>query len=196
MPSNSITEFRQNFKGGTRRNRFEVFGMNFPAQAGGGNIDTFHAYAFNLPQVAIGQIPVDYRGRRVYIPGDRDYAEWTLTILDDNAGNGATIYPAFQDWQNAINGHVTNESSFGGTDAAASAGRQNWTIKHMDYDGSTTLKTINLVGCWPVALGAVALSAGSRDELVTFDVTIRYDYLTYGGGGSGVAGPPAPGQGE
>ncbi len=82
MPGiNSIDEFKSNFHGGTRRNRFEINGG-----VGDASLSTFHAYAFNLPQVGIGEIPVDYRGRRVYIPGDRDYPVWTLTILDDAGG--------------------------------------------------------------------------------------------------------------
>jgi hypothetical protein len=171
--NNSLDNFKSNFHGGTRRNRFEITG----AITGGGNLTTFHAYAFTLPQVGIGEIPVDYRGRRLYIPGDRDYPQWNLTILDDDNGAGARIYHGFQEWQRQINDHVENTS-----ESDAAAGRQLWTLKHMGFDGDTTLKTVELHGCWPVTVGAIQLSAGARDELVTFDVSVRYDYLTYEAG--------------
>ena len=172
---NSIDEFKSNFHGGTRRNRFEISGK----VGGTANLTTFHAYAFTLPAVGIGEIPVDYRGRRVYIPGDREYPVWTLTILDDAGGDGAEIYPAFQDWQNRINDHTDNVS-----DTGPAADRQQWTIKHLEAQGqgTTALKTFVLKGCWPVSVGAINLAAGSRDELVTFDVTVRYDYLNYTAG--------------
>lgn len=172
MPGpNSIDEFKGNFHGGTRRNRFSINGALGPAS---GNLTTFHAYAFTLPQVGIGEIPVDYRGRRVYIPGDRDYPQWTLTILDDASGPGSEIYHGFQEWQRQINDHTDNTSETG-----PSAGRDQWFIEHLDYEGAVTLKKFTLKGCWPVTVGPIALAAGSRDELVTFDVTVRYDYLNY-----------------
>ena len=105
MPANSLDEFKSNFHGGTRRNRFEINGA---ITGGGGALTTYHAYAFSLPQIGIGEIPVDYRGRRLYIPGDRDYPQWTLTILDDAAGAGSQIYHGFQEWQRQINDHVEN----------------------------------------------------------------------------------------
>ena len=170
MPSNSLDEFKGNFHGGTRRNRFSINGTVYP----GAQLTTFHAYAFTLPQVGVGEIPVDYRGRRLYIPGDRDYPQWTLTILDDAGGLGGVLYQEFQGWQDAINNHVENTSEVG-----AQAGRQQWTIQHLHTDGNSVLKEFVLKGCWPVSVGAVSLAAGSRDELVTFDVTVRYDYLEF-----------------
>ena len=168
--NNSIDEFKSNFHGGTRRNRFEIVG-----EVGeGANLSTFHARAFTLPAVGIGEIPVDYRGRRLYIPGDRDYPQWTLEILDDSGGEGSKIYHAFQDWQNRINNHTENTSETG-----PAADRKLWTLKHMDFSGQKILKTFQLKGCWPVSVGAIQLAMGARDELVTFDVTVRYDYLNY-----------------
>lgn len=174
MPANSLDEFKSNFHGGTRRNRFEINGV---ITGGSSALTTYHAYAFSLPQIGIGEIPVDYRGRRLYIPGDRDYPQWTLTILDDAAGAGSQIYHGFQEWQRQINDHVENVS-----DLNAAAGRTQWTVKQLDYNGNDVLKTFVLKGCWPVSVGAINLSAGSRDELVTFDVTVRFDYLEYTAG--------------
>ena len=62
MPSNSIDTFKGKFFGGTRPNRFEII-ASLPDNR---DIDTFHAYAFNLPEVSIGEIPVNYRGNCLY----------------------------------------------------------------------------------------------------------------------------------
>ena len=52
--NNSINTFKKAFFGGTRPNRFEITAT----MPNGDPIDTFHSYAFNLPEIAIGEIPV------------------------------------------------------------------------------------------------------------------------------------------
>ena len=172
--SNSIDTFKGQFYGGTRPNRFEIV-ADLP---GGGLIDTFHAYAFNLPEVSIGEIPVNYRGRTVYIPGDRDYNPWTITILDDRSGTAASIWFALQDWQNKINDHQENVSAEG----FASGNRGEWTVKHLDHHAERgkspgTLKEVKLVGCWLTNIGPIQMNAAEKNALVTFTATVRYDYI-------------------
>ena len=174
MPNNSIDTFKGNFFGGTRPNRFEV-DINLPD---GGAIDTFHAYAFNLPEIAIGEIPVNYRGRTVYIPGDRDYNPWTITILDDR-GAGGGIYDSLQEWQRSLNDHQTNDA----TPGFETGNRGNWNIKHLDTQGNggdpAIIKEFKLIGCWLTGIGPVQLNAAEKNALLTFNATVRYDYVEY-----------------
>lgn len=175
MANNSIDTFKGEFYGGTRPNRFEIV-ASLP---NGGQIDTFHAYAFNLPEISIGEIPVNYRGRTVYIPGDRDYAPWTITILDDRSGPGSGVYNDLHDWQNNINDHRTNDAS----DGYATGNRGEWTIRHLDHQGAggdpAVLKEFTLVGCWLTNIGPIQLNAAEKNALTTFTATVRYDYLQY-----------------
>ena len=164
MPS--LTQFRGAFRGGTRQNRFEI-----EATTPSGNISTYHATALSIPAQIVDEIPVDFQGRRVYIPGDKDNPQWTLTILDD-IGNSA--WSDFQDWINQIASPSENESDLGPV-----AGRKNWSVRHLSTDG-VVIKTAELVGCWPTQVGAIQLSNSQRNTLVTFDVTIRYDYWKTG----------------
>jgi len=65
----------------------------------------FLCKAASLPASTIGTIEVPFRGRILKIPGDRTFAEWQLTILNDN---DFAIKNAFEEWMNLINSHVGN----------------------------------------------------------------------------------------
>ena len=183
MANNSINTFKTNFFGGTRPNRFDIIAKLPDGTA----LDVFHAYAFNLPEIAIGEIPVNYRGRTVYVPGDRDYMPWNITILDDR---NSEIYDALQDWQNKINNHETNDATSG----FDTGNRGNWTIQHLDQSGPNPfpIKEFELVGCWLTGIGPVQLNAAEKNALLTFNATVRYDYITYapssGAGGAQTVG--------
>ena len=170
MANNSINTFKTNFFGGTRPNRFDIIAKLPDGTA----LDVFHAYAFNLPEIAIGEIPVNYRGRTVYVPRDRDYMPWNITILDDR---NSEIYDALQDWQNKINNHETNDATSG----FDTGNRGNWTIQHLDQSGPNPfpIKEFELVGCWLTGIGPVQLNAAEKNALLTFNATIRYDYIKY-----------------
>lgn len=173
---NSIDTFKSAFYGGTRPNRFDI-DATLPNNT---RLDVFHAYAFNLPEIAIGEIPVNYRGRTVYIPGDRDYMPWNITILDDR-GQGGQIYNALQEWQTSINDHITNDAKPG----YETGNRGNWTIQHLDTQGGganstpPVIKEFTLVGCWLTGIGPVQLNAAEKNALLTFNATVRYDYIIY-----------------
>ena len=63
--------------GGARANQFKV---DFPALGGGME---FLARSAQIPALTIGEIAVPYRGRQIFVPGDRTYDAWTLTIFND-----------------------------------------------------------------------------------------------------------------
>jgi len=177
MANNSIDTFKSEFFGGTRPNRFEV-SLTIP-DSGAAEIDTFHAYAFNMPEIAIGEIPVNYRGRTVYVPGDRDYMPWNITVLDDRSGAAGAIYSNLQEWQRKINDHQSNDA----TDGFATGGRIDWNISHLDTQGAggtpATIKEFKLIGCWLTGIGPLQLNAAEKNALLTFNATVRYDYVEY-----------------
>lgn len=106
-----ITQFIDNFNGGTRVNRFVVeatqgvYGPTEEAPEGvdGGKVgkskDTFaqravkiggydawpiHIRSTKLPEHNMGVIPVNYRGKTTMFPGDRALANWEFIVLDDH----------------------------------------------------------------------------------------------------------------
>jgi hypothetical protein len=176
--SNSITSFGANFYGGTRRHSYRV-NCVLPT---GKPILEFNAYAFALPASIINEIGVPYRGRNLYIPGDRDYQPFTLSILDDTGSDAGSIYSNLMEWQRSLNDHLSNTS-----DTGPNANRQVWTLEHLDYYTETPIKKITLKGVWPVSVGPVVLSSASKNEFMTFDTTVRYDYFEIDGSITGSA---------
>lgn len=169
-----ITDFINGFNGGNRTNRFKVtadWGDN--KKASYCKSTPFHIRSTNLPSAKIGIIPVSYRGRVVNYPGDRTYDPWTVLILDDNSGDGGSLYNGFHEWHNSINSHDGNISYVNGSDAFNKA---DLTIDHLGVNGDGPQRTFKLVKAWPVEVGPVQLDIGQMDTLVTFQVTFLYTH--------------------
>lgn len=173
--SNSINDFKNAFRGGTRKNRFELSGT-FP----NGSWNKYLVSAASLPQVSVLTNTYDYRGRKLLLPGDRIYGEqpggtnWPVTILDDNLQNPTQHWQEFHDWSNSINNHITNT---GTQNNPLDYKEDNWKIKQLDLNCSNVLREITLYGCWPLMVDKIDLNMSRVDEYVTFDVVFVYDYL-------------------
>lgn len=176
-----ISTFIDQFKGGFRPNRFLVIGGIGSQQT----VTKFHIQTASLPGSKISTIEIPYRGRVFKMPGNREYTGWDITVLDDASGsNGTQLWDDFHQWSENFNDHVTNKidsaiaTSFGAgsTENDNGKGMNNWTVKQLDIDGNAT-KEITLVNCWPSKVGPIILSMDKNDELVTFAVTLQYQYI-------------------
>jgi hypothetical protein len=168
--SNNIINFKENFFGGTRSNRFLVSG-SFPT---GGNFTNFHIRSTLLPQLVTRTLSYDFFGRKYHYPGEKDYQTWTFTVLDDTGAYD--LWRAFQRWQNSINNHETNVS------AEILSGQQsykayNWRIQHLDLSGNQVLKEFVLHGCWPASVNQLTLNMTSPNTPSSFSVLIVFDYI-------------------
>ena len=107
MPN--INEFKSRLRGGgARANQFKVT-LPFPGYAavGGETSDlAFLCKATAIPGQTIGNIPIDFRGRKLNIAGDRTFEPWTITVLNDT---DFKLYRAFERWMNGINNMTDNE---------------------------------------------------------------------------------------
>jgi hypothetical protein len=181
-----IDSFRTAFKGGTRQNRFKVqgtIGLPDNAKREFSGPDALLCKAAQFPPSTVGIIPVPFRGRITKIPGDRQYLEWPISILDDARGS---IYKAFQEWSELINSHRLNQQSELWTDEVGRL--TEWTVNHMDLEGNV-IKEVVLKNCWPVEVGSIDLTYDVLDTVVEFPVTIAYDYfeISKNVGGPGIA---------
>jgi len=163
-----LIDFKNNFFGGTRSNRFRITG-NFPT---GGGFTDFHVRASTIPQAASRTISYDYFGRKFHYPGEKDYGTWSFQVWDDTGNNN--IWGKLQKWQDLINNHDTNQSAIDADDYKA----YNWNIQHLDLNGSPDpLKQWTLNGCWPAGIQQIALNMGNPNVLNTFNVIIVFDYI-------------------
>ena len=112
----------------------------------------FLTKAASLPSSEIGEIPVDYRGRNLKLPGKRTYGDWELTILSDGEFQ---LRNAFERWMNDLNDAVENVS-----DQEHNLNNvlfPNWSIDQLDRTGKP-LKTYTMFHCWPKSVSAMEIS--------------------------------------
>ena len=89
--------------GGARANQFRVkitqpIGITIGLQL---ETPSFLVRAASLPAISLGEIAVPFRGRSIYIAGDRTFDEtWSTTFLNDT---NFLIRNAMERWSNGIN---------------------------------------------------------------------------------------------
>ena len=186
--NNQISTFKSAFDGGTRPNRFEITGtigagMSPTQSTAPEDMETVFVKAGSLPAQTLGIIPIPYRGRIVKFPGDRTYAEWTFTVIDDAGGDGEGGFRRkFEAWHESFNLHeenkVTSPDVLNGTNTGVYT---DWTVSQLKMDGEKSGGEMRLVNCWPVTIGEIALSYDTADTLTEYQVTIAYDYLEFEG---------------
>jgi hypothetical protein len=159
--------------GGARPNQFAVQ-LTFPnyvtGRATAVTKSPFLVSVAELPGQTIGVAPVYYRGRLIKMAGDREFAPFQCTILNDS---GFTIRSALEQWMNGM------ENLGNKTGALQPAQYQtDMFISQLDRNGAV-LKQYKLIGAFPVELGAVGLDFGSNDQLSTFSVSFQYQTFEF-----------------
>ena len=101
MPN--INDFKAKLRGGgARANQFRVT-MPFPGYAAvGGETEnmSFLCTSTTLPGMTVAEVAIPFRGRELYVAGDRTFATWTTTILNDT---DFKLRNAYERWLNGIN---------------------------------------------------------------------------------------------
>ena len=168
----TIDEFKANLiGGGARANQFRVT-FNKPLGIAGGLDSTKSSFLIRtaqLPGSSVGEVVVPFRGRNLYLAGDREYETWTTTVLNDV---DFMIRNAMEDWNNSMNNY---ETGTGITNVASYTA--NLEVEQLDRD-DTVIKLYTLRNCFPQAISAIDLSYDTTTEIETFDITWRYTHFT------------------
>ena len=127
-----------------------------------------------VPGFTVGTIEVPYRaGRRIKIPGDRTFADWSVTIINDE---DHSLRQAFNAWINLISKGNYNSAT---KSSAISEYYQDITCNHLKADNTISRK-YELNDAFPTDVGAIDLSFDSTDTLSEFTVNFQYHYLKAG----------------
>jgi len=170
--TNSIIDFKNNFNGGTRANRFIVY-PSWPVGISVPNRDAqFKIVSASLPMATVNSISIPYRGRLINFAGDRQYSPWVIGIYDD--GNSQNIWTALQRWKEALDGHWTHRVA--NNDFAYRTLQTTWRIDQLDVNANQVLRRIFLYKCWPSVLGEIGLNMGEND-FVSFSATLTFDNI-------------------
>lgn len=159
--------------GGARPNQFAVQ-LTFPnyvaGRAAAVRKGPFLVSVAELPGQTIGVTPVYYRGRLIKLAGDREFAPFNFTVLNDS---GFTIRTALEQWMNGIDDLANKTGRL-----TPSQYQTDMFISQLDRNGAV-LKQYKLIGAFPVEVGPVALDFGSNDQLSTFSASFQYQTFEF-----------------
>ena len=155
--------------GGARANQFAVTfttaaasAINIPSSS------QFLCKAAALPGQTITEIAVPFRGRNLYLAGDREFETWDSTFLNDT---NFDIRNAVESWMNGM-----NELRDGTGAPNVSEYTADLTINQLGRDNAV-LKQYILRNCMPTAVSAIDLSMDTANAVEEFTVTWRYSHF-------------------
>ena len=169
----NINTFRQKLNGGSKANLFRI---EIEPDTTIEDVDLSNLSILcksgAIPAFTLGVIEVPFRGRRIKIPGDRTYADWTATIVNDDSQN---VRKSFDNWMKNIIDVDGENSLRDGTDSY----RCTVTVKQLRPDG-TIARIYKLIDAFPTDVSAIDLSYDTTDAVQEFTVTFQYHYLDVG----------------
>lgn len=171
----NIDSFRTALTGdGARPNLFDVQ-LAFPSfvTLGGlaGPKAQVQVRATQLPGSAIGTTPTFYFGREVKLAGNRTYADWTITVLNDE---DFIIRNAFEQWLEGISsaqGNIRNpaasviDGGYGTNSLATQYGKTGGIIKQYQ-----------IIGMFPVDISPIDVDWASNDSIEEYSVSLAFQY--------------------
>ena len=158
--------------GGARPNQFAVQ-MSFPTYVAGAQLAVARApfliSVAELPGQTVNPAILQYRGREVKFVGDRIYAPFTMTVLNDAE---MSIRTALEQWMGGMEDYA---GKFGRLQP--SEYQRDLQVFQLDRNGNA-LKSYSIVNAFPVDLSPVGLDFGANDQISSFTVTFQYQHFT------------------
>ena len=168
----NIDDFKANLiGGGARANQFRVTITPPPGIAIGLDVRraSFLVTASQIPASTLGEIAVPFRGRNIYVSGDRPAPDaWSTTFYNDT---DFMVRNAMERWQNGINDYANNTGTVNSADY-----QTDLFVEQLDRD-DTILKTYIFRAAYPLTVAAIELSTAEATEIETFEVTWRYQHF-------------------
>ena len=167
-----IDDFKANLiGGGARANQYRVTITPPSGIAIGLDVrrTSFLVTASQLPASTLGEIVVPFRGRNIYVSGDRPAPDpWTTTFMNDT---DFMIRNAMERWHNGINDFANNTGVINSADY-----QTDLTVEQLDRD-DTVLKSYIFRAAYPLTIQAIDLTNDEATAIETFEVTWRYQHF-------------------
>lgn len=171
----SVNEFKSRLTyGGARPTLFQVQLSNPIAPLANIKIP-FMVKTASLPSSTVGSIIVPWMGRQVKYGGDRQFEDWTVTVINDE---DFQIRNALEAWSNNINTHVSNMR------ALPQNYKSDARVIQYGKDGRI-LRAYKFQGLFPINISDIPLAWEQQDTIEDFTVTFQYDVWTVDGGITG-----------
>jgi hypothetical protein len=160
----SLTNFISGFKNPAKTNMYKLVfrGENGAIIPSGLDI---RAKGAQLPTAEMGIMEIPYKGRKVKIPAERSFSEWTVTVMETNDMN---VRRSFEKWMSVM-------------DAEDEIKRNTAALATIDVillkgDNATPSITYTLYGAFPSSLASVDLSFDEQTAPLEYSVTFQYSY--------------------
>ena len=161
----NINQFKSELVGGGARPTLFQVQITNPVAPGADFKVPFMVRAAGIPESTLGQYTVPYFGRQVKYAGDRTFADWTVTVINDE---DFAVRNAMEAWSNFINSHDSN------TRALPQQYKSTGLITQFSKDGSP-LRTYVFEGMYPITIDAIQMDWSQTDAIEEFTVTFQYD---------------------
>ena len=187
----SIDDFKANLiGGGARANQFKVTITPPTGIATGLDVrrSSFLCRASALPGQTLNPIIIPFRGRQIFIAGDRTFDAWTTTVFSDAAW---TIRGQLEQWSELM--QDMGEFSTGASNPSVYYGEAK--VTQMDRNDKP-INTYTLYQLWPQTIDPIDLAYDTNDAVMEFGVTWRFNYMNSQSGGGKVGGTTYSSPGE
>lgn len=165
-----IDSFRSYLSGGgARPSQFRVH-MRFPDFVQtpiNTNAVQYLVKAASLPASIIIPIDVPYRGRVAKIAGERQFANWNVTILNDN---DFMLRNAMEQWSSGTLNHTQTNGML-----APKSYATDMYVDQLDRNDNI-VKTYKFVNCFPQQISEIQLDFGNVNQIEEFQVEFSVDY--------------------
>jgi hypothetical protein len=163
-----ITQFRGKLgAGGARPNQF-LCTLNFPAGIAPAGDYSLLVTGASLPASAIGTAELQYRGRAIKLAGERTFAPWTITVVNDT---DFTLRKKFEQWSDLMNNRTNNSGV-----TEPNGYLSDLLVSQLDRNDKV-LRTYQLYNAFPSDVSEISLSYGTNDTISEFTVTFGYSHF-------------------
>jgi hypothetical protein len=123
--------------------------------------------AASLPASIIQPIDVPFRGRIAKIAGERQFANWNVTVINDN---DFLARNALEQWSNGILNHSQTNGRLAPTDYSLDL-----YVAQLDRNDKE-IKKYKFVNCFPQQISEIGLDFGNTATIEEFQVEFSIDY--------------------
>ena len=178
--ANTLSNFKSALTGGGARPN--LFKVSIP-DIGLTDDDHMMIKGAQLPESTVGLVEVPFRGRTFKVAGDRTFAPWSITVINDTEFK---IRSAMEEWAQSIAQYGDGSGNQSPEDYMKDA-----TVTQLGRNGGSTgdesqkgaigkglqsLKMYTFYDIWPSNISAIDLSYDSSDVIEEFTVEFQVQW--------------------
>lgn len=130
---------------------------------------SFRCRAAQLPAASNPAMQVPYFGRFTKHATFKQFDPWQISVMEDE---GYEVRALFEKWSNLLN---SMESNVRGASLDNQDYKALFEITQFGKD-EEPLRSYQMIGAWPETVGGIQMAWNDTNDIVTFPVTVQYDY--------------------